>query len=256
MDTAEEDDDTPVLSSSALDALKEFYADRDARAKAFEDLKAGAENDAEGRGKGMKDGKWSMDAFQEDWNESQFWYSDETATALAEELLSGTGKDTTIAVVSAPSVFVQLKNILAEKKEDKRPKIWLLEYDKRFEVFKDEFIFYDFKNPLKLPPSMKASIDHIIVDPPFLSEDCQTKAAMTVRWLSRSWGTGSPSSKLIACTGERMSTLINKLYRAQGVRTTTFEPVHSKGLSNEFFCYANFECEKWTWRDQDSETGT
>ncbi|CZR57524.1 related to NADH2 dehydrogenase (ubiquinone) 40K chain [Phialocephala subalpina] len=248
----DDDDDVPVLSSSALDALKEFYADRDARAKAFEDLKADAENDAQGR----KDGKWSMEMFQEDWNESQFWYSDETATALAEELLDGAGKETAIAVVSAPSVFVQLKNILAEKPEDERPKIWLLEYDKRFEVFKDEFVFYDFKNPLKLPPSMKASTDHIIVDPPFLSEDCQTKAAMTVRYLSRSSTppcSSSPSRKLISCTGERMQPLIEKLYRAQGVKATTFEPIHLKGLSNEFFCYANFECGRWKWRERDGK---
>jgi hypothetical protein len=34
--------------------------------------------------------------------------------------------------------------------EDERPKVWLLEYDKRFEVF-PEFVFYDFKSPMKLP---------------------------------------------------------------------------------------------------------
>ena len=73
---------------------------------------------------------------------------------------------------------------------------------------------------------------------------------MTVRWLSKSWGggAGSGDSRLIVCTGERMESLINKLYKAQGIATTTFEPVHSKGLSNEFFCYANFECEKWKWK--------
>lgn len=57
-----------------------------------------------------------------------------------------------IAVVSAPSVFVQLKNVLARRgvaKED-MPTLWLMEYDKRFEVFA-EFVFYDFKDPLKLP---------------------------------------------------------------------------------------------------------
>ena len=39
-------------------------------------------------------------------------YSDETAKALAEELLGSAASGTSIAVVSAPSVFVQLKNIL------------------------------------------------------------------------------------------------------------------------------------------------
>lgn len=124
---------------------------------------------------------------------------------------------------------------------------------------------------------MKGSIDHIICDPPFLSEDCQTKgnhlivsqrcmhiadsidqAALTVRWLSRSWGAGThaPSNsseslvapRLIVSTGERMGTLVNKLYRAQGIHTTTFEPVHANGLSNEFHCYSNFECDNWKLR--------
>ena len=76
---------------------------------------------------------------------------------------------------------------------------------------------------------------------------------MTVRWLSRSWGKAtndSPQSapRTIVCTGERMEEVVTKLYRPQGVKTTTFEPNHAKGLSNEFRCYANYECDDWTWR--------
>ena len=41
-----------------------------------------------------------------------FKYSEETANLLARELLDGATEETTIAVVSAPSVFVALKNIL------------------------------------------------------------------------------------------------------------------------------------------------
>jgi len=82
------------------------------------------------------------------------------------------------------------------------------------------------------------------------------EAAMTVRWLSKFWAspTASQDSKLIVCTGERMETLIRKLYRPQGIATTDFEPVHSKGLSNEFLCYANFECEKWKWKSEKDGT--
>jgi myosin-crossreactive antigen len=47
--------------------LKEFYTERDTREKQFEDLKAKAEDDFEG--------KLSMEAFTEDWNASQFWVS-------------------------------------------------------------------------------------------------------------------------------------------------------------------------------------
>ena len=31
------------------------------------------------------------------------------------------------------------------------PKIVLLEHDNRFAVFKDEFVFYDFMQPIRLP---------------------------------------------------------------------------------------------------------
>ena len=56
-----------VLSGSALDALREFYTDRDARQKQFEDLKAVGEESA------SSSLPLSMNAFQENWNESQFW---------------------------------------------------------------------------------------------------------------------------------------------------------------------------------------
>ena len=39
-------------------------------------------------------------------------YSDETAATLAEQLLDGATDETCIAVVSAPSAFIQLKNLV------------------------------------------------------------------------------------------------------------------------------------------------
>lgn len=246
---ADSDDEPITLSSHALDALKEFYTDRDARAKQFEQLKTEAEDRAATGGGGAKESNLkyplSMEAFGEDWNESQFWYSDETADLFARQLLAGATAETNIAVVSAPSVFVALKNILASYPADApRPALTLLEHDNRFAVF-SEFVFYDFMQPIKLPAHLKGSIDCIICDPPFLSEDCQTKAALTVRWMSK-----STDSKLIVCTGERMEALVTKLYRSFGLKTTDYEPVHARGLSNEFFCYANTECEQWKWRPE------
>jgi hypothetical protein len=55
----------------------------------------------------------------------------------------------TVVVVSAPSVFVQLKNLVAGKTD--APKLVLLEHDSRFEVFKDEYVFYDYAKPIRLP---------------------------------------------------------------------------------------------------------
>jgi hypothetical protein len=77
-------------------------------------------------------------------------------------------------------------------------------------------------------------------------------AALTVRWLAKTWE--APPLKLIQCTGERMESLAHKLYGKAGMRTTTFRPEHSKGLSNEFRCYANFECGVWKFEPQVSNS--
>ncbi|KAF2433728.1 hypothetical protein EJ08DRAFT_668702 [Tothia fuscella] len=238
---ASDDEDTPKLSADTLAALQGFYSERDTRQKAFEDLKSQAETEFDGSK------PLSMETFTEDWNASQFWYNDDTATKLARRLLKDATNDTNIAVISAPSVFLQLKNLIASGECKVKPQLTLLEYDERFGVFQ-EFVKYDFETPIRLPAELKGSFDAIICDPPFLSEDCQTKAALTVRWMSKSWdGHDPPPTRLVVCTGERMETLIHKLYGKAGMRTTDFEVVHSKGLSNEFRCYANFESDIWSF---------
>lgn len=85
--------------------MKDFYVEKDAREKQFDELKARAQDDADCR-------DLSMEAFAEDWNASQFWYDEETALTLAGELLAGATNETTVAVISAPSVFVKIKHIL------------------------------------------------------------------------------------------------------------------------------------------------
>lgn len=74
-----------TLSAHALDALQEFYTDRDARARQFEELKAAAEErEAAGReGEAALVYPLSMETFGEDWNESQFWVCLSLSIALA-----------------------------------------------------------------------------------------------------------------------------------------------------------------------------
>jgi len=68
-----------------------------------------------------------------------------------------------------------------------------LEYDRRFSVFGDSFIFYDYNEPLALPTELKESFDLVVADPPFLSEECLQKTAQTVHFLTR--------RKILLCTG-------------------------------------------------------
>lgn len=46
--------------------------------------------------------------------------------------------------------MLMIRQAASDLKDDQIPKIYLLEFDERFGVF-PEFVFYDFKNPFKLP---------------------------------------------------------------------------------------------------------
>ncbi|CAF9942811.1 MAG: hypothetical protein ALECFALPRED_010083 [Alectoria fallacina] len=181
------------LHSDTLAALKDFYSDRELKEKRFQDLKSDIEQNS-------SQVQLSMDMFSEDWNTSQFWYSDETANILAKQLLPGSTAATT--------------NICIASGKYQASSICLLEFDNRFDVFR-EFIHYDFEHPLALPGDMKA--------------------AMTVRWLSKSASPNAEksSSRIIVCTGERMEELVLKLY--PGIMTTNYDPQHAQNrLGNDF----------------------
>ena len=67
--TGQNDFSHSVLSASTLDALKEFYTERDTHAEKFARLATDAEQQND------EQKLLDMDAFVEDWNESQFWVS-------------------------------------------------------------------------------------------------------------------------------------------------------------------------------------
>ncbi|KAF3316068.1 hypothetical protein TWF173_002846 [Orbilia oligospora] len=244
------EDDDLQLSASTLSALQEFMQEKDARQKRFEELKSQAEADDEER-KSAATGNAAavtMEDFEADWNASQFWYDEGTSRALAEELVEGVGEEDHVALVSAPSVFVKLKNLM---KDGLVPKcnIHLFEYDNRFALFGPEFTFYDFNEPLKLPLKFKGFFDRVLVDPPFLSEECQTKVGDNTG-RPDAIGSQQQQQRIIVCTGERMKDVVNKMYSKAGVRCTEFEVRHAQGLSNEFRCYANFESERLKWEKE------
>ncbi|KAL8341228.1 hypothetical protein RB598_003261 [Gaeumannomyces tritici] len=249
MGLSEDFDDEPIaLSSHALDALKSFYADRDALEAKFEDLLGGAERQ-EGSSGGRSKKPLSIADFGEDWQESQFWYSDGTARAVAESLLDGADGGSVVAAVSAPSVFVALKNMLVcsffffffcellivlvvcmkdrvpdtrhEKKtcpggeRGRRAQAAAGAAGARQAVRRVPRVCV-----LRLQPAaeaaryvedrLKGACDRIACDPPFLNEDCQTKEATTVQWLARPQPPDSPSpaARVVLCTGERMGELV------------------------------------------------
>ncbi|ODV60488.1 protein-lysine N-methyltransferase ASCRUDRAFT_76468 [Ascoidea rubescens DSM 1968] len=251
---SDSDDDFPVLSDYALKALQEFQNEEKERllqlskvynkpaSATLKDFKNDNDHDHYHDHKNNDD--LNIDLFKEDWNLSQFWYDEKTATFLARELLNGTTEDTKICIISAPSVYSAiLDQLKLEDRPNLKKNIYLFEFDKRFRLLAGDsnFIFYDFKNPLKFDKLdlFKSKIDKLLIDPPFLSNECQTKAAITARVLSNS------NSQILVCTGERMKDLIKKIYPT--TKMTNFIPEHKNGLSNEFRCYASYKSENWDY---------
>ncbi|KAM9342205.1 EEF1A lysine methyltransferase 1 isoform 2-T2 [Pholidichthys leucotaenia] len=162
---SDSDDDIPTLSAHTLAALQEFYSETRANVDHNE----------------MPSGQFAVGAVEEDWRMSQFWYSDETATQLAEEVIREAGERGRIACVSAPSVYQKLKQGVVDGSD--RVSAIILEYDRRFTTYGDDFIFYDYNEPLSLPAGTAApqSFDVVLADPPYLSEECLSKVAQTIR---------------------------------------------------------------------------
>ncbi|XP_006727919.1 EEF1A lysine methyltransferase 1 [Leptonychotes weddellii] len=133
---------------------------------------------------------------------------------------------TKIACVSAPSVYQKLR---ALHREDFS--VYIFEYDKRFAIYGEEFIFYDYNNPLDLPEKIAAhSFDIVIADPPYLSKECLRKTSETIKYLTQ--------GKILLCTGAVMEEEAAKLL---GVKMCKFIPKHTRTLGNEFRCYVNYD---------------
>ncbi|KAK0182294.1 hypothetical protein PV327_000446 [Microctonus hyperodae] len=206
------DDDSPQLCQSTLDALHEFYKEREKRElEIAEVLKYEHKNE-------MPDVN-----FEEDWQLSQFWYDDETVENIVKGALKATEANGKIALISCPTLY----KVMKERAGDRQIK--LFEYDMRFAVYGTDFTPYDYKSPLAIPREMSSNFDLVIADPPFLSEECLTKTAVTIKFLSK--------KNILLCTGAIMGELAEKLLE---LKKCNFEPHHRNNLANEFWCFANF----------------
>ncbi|CAI9765933.1 unnamed protein product [Fraxinus pennsylvanica] len=210
-DTVSDDDgdDTPMLSSQALEALKEFLAEQNR-------LVAEAPQEEE------------VALVSEDWRLSQFWYDRDTAETIAREviILCRNVDSPSVACIACPTLYAYLKKIGPEVSAQ------LLEYDKRFEQYGTEFTFYDYNQPEDLPLSLKHSFPIIVADPPYLSKECLEKVTETISFLSR-----PGQSYLLLLTGEVQKERAAELL---GLRPCGFRPHHASKLGNEFRLFTNY----------------
>ncbi|KAJ2785168.1 Protein-lysine N-methyltransferase efm5 [Coemansia interrupta] len=225
-----ESDDAPTLSADALAALQSFLSEKQELDDRFAQLQENADEVF------RNNQKITMEYFQEDWQLSQFWYDEATADFLATRALKNTKPGDKIAFISSPTAYVAFRNLAPERADD----AYVFEFDKRFDLFKEQFVFYDFNKPLGFARAeeMKGMFRFIVADPPFLNEDCLSQTMETVKHV------GAENMKLMIDTGAIMEELAKKLV---GAKITTFHPAHRGGLSNEFRCYSTFEDDELKW---------
>ncbi|KAF2883303.1 hypothetical protein ILUMI_22863 [Ignelater luminosus] len=207
---SEVDDDVPQLSAETFVALQEFYKEQ---AQKEEKLKSGLTQPSE-----------DAIPIDEDWQLSQFWYDENTVNTLVMAVLKCIKPNSKIALISCPTLYQRMKHEAGSDSE-----VSLFEYDQRFALYGSDFILYDYKSPLDIPRNLSSYYDIVIADPPFLSEECLTKTAVTMKFLTK--------GKLVLCTGAIMADLAERLL---DVRKCHFKPGHVNNLANEFCCYANF----------------
>ncbi|KAJ3126122.1 hypothetical protein HK100_010431 [Physocladia obscura] len=232
--------------------LQSFLAEKDEQEQRFNAIKIDAHTAADAAA-AVRRIEVTMADFAEDWQLSQFWYDDQTARHLATHALAATPTSGSLACVSSPTVFVEImvgKSLClgipyASLPESVHP--YVFEFDRRFSVFGDAFVFFDFNNPVSFshPHNLNHQFDTLVVDPPFLSDDCWSKTSECVRWLAK-----NHKCNIIVCTGLVMK---DKILNELDCRLTSFEPKHKGGLSNEFGCFTNFESDGFKWvRDSKS----
>jgi len=205
------DDELPTLSADTFAALQQFYKEEEHR----ESVKLSIQECTKPE---------DMTAFTEDWNLSQFWYDDQTSEILAKACVRGAGLTGKIACISAPTAYMAIRKHFPEAKAV------LFEYDKRFATFGEDFVFYDYKSPLAVPKELGSGFDLVLADPPFLSDECLTKTAVTLKFLAK--------DKILLCTGAIMEEMAKRLLNLEKCK---FEPRHKNNLANDFKCYANYD---------------
>ncbi|XP_017857279.1 PREDICTED: protein-lysine N-methyltransferase CG9154 [Drosophila arizonae] len=209
------DNDDITLPADTLAILNEFLAERTQR-----------EHEEEQR----MINKTGKDAhFEEDWQLSQFWYSEKTkqaiGAAVAKIVQEHNTPDFRIALLSCPSLYATVKDV--------HEQVNIFEYDQRFAAYGTDFVHYDFNEvSADYLVEYHKCYDLIIADPPFLSEDCMTKMSRIILSLQR-----NRASKVVFCSGEVVEPW---LLACLPLHKCEFRPEHERNLGNEFVSYANF----------------
>jgi len=260
----DDDDDIPQLSTNALAALQEFLQERQAQQEMEAVDEAETTDDQQQQQQELRH-------VSEDWQLSQFWYTESTALALAREALAAAGDGGRIACVSCPTLYKAVVDTLNKEAGEAEaaagmsdssatsspslpPRAVVLEFDRRFAKWGRDFVFYDYQDPSvpDLPVEWRGAFDVVVCDPPFLTEPCAgatwraavdtlgKKPAAQALAAAQAAATAAAAPKVMFCTGEIMEETLIALSGGSLRKCETFVPEHASKLSNPFVLMTNF----------------
>eukprot|EP01064_Diplonema_japonicum_P028296 TRINITY_DN4306_c0_g2_i2.p1 TRINITY_DN4306_c0_g2~~TRINITY_DN4306_c0_g2_i2.p1 ORF type:complete len:394 (+),score=85.61 TRINITY_DN4306_c0_g2_i2:35-1216(+) len=137
---------------------------------------------------------------------NQYWYSKNTMEAFVKEIQGLTKVGA--AFLSTPSLYFSLDN------EDVKKNSKVFEYDRQWET-DPGFVFYDYDKPSEVNITLFGQFDMVVIDPPFITEECWKKYAETARLLL------CPGGKLICTTIVENEGLMASLL---GCKPVKFQP--------------------------------
>lgn len=148
---------------------------------------------------------------------------------MSGEILKCVQNSGSIAFISCPTLFTELTKKLDV--QERNIKSFLLEFDKRFAKFGEQFVYYDYNEPFTVKRKFQQnSFDLVVADLPFLAPECLKKISETIKYLAK--------DKILLCTGLVMENDVKKYFNLQVC--SHFTPRHKNNLANEFRCFSNF----------------
>lgn len=165
---------------------------------------------------------------------SQFWYDDSTKATLAtvcRRIIAEIQGQVKIGLFSCPSLFSGIHGL-------DNSTTYIFEYDDRFSSYGDHFVHYDYTEGAEAPglDRFDQFFDVIIVDPPFLSEECIAKVSKIVAKVSKA------SAKVVLCSGIVVKEWAKKY---MNLDKCLYEPQHHRNLGNQFASFANFSLDEF-----------
>jgi 16S rRNA G966 N2-methylase RsmD len=144
---------------------------------------------------------------------------------MVKKLIKHFDDDISISLLSCPSLFETISSIADNVK--------IFEFDEKFSKYGNAFVHYDYNqgDDEEYLKNFQSSFDLIILDPPFLSEECLRKSLMIVNRLKKE------KSLIVLNTGS----IQVDLAKEHGLNQSNFKPQHKNNLANDFSTFSNFD---------------